>query len=55
MNSEVKRIEKGTNLVLAKPAAWAVYGLLVGARYGYRGLARLGTWLQRRYAAANAR
>jgi hypothetical protein len=51
MNSEVKRIEKSVDVVVGKPVAWAIYGLLVGVRCAYRALVRFRTWLRQQYIA----
>lgn len=54
MNGEVKRIEKSVGTFVGKPVTWTIYVVLIGARWVYRGLVRVGTWVQRRYAAARA-
>lgn len=50
MSNDLKRIERSVNTIVGKPVSWAVYGLVLGVRYGYRGLVRCGSWLQARYA-----
>lgn len=52
MSSDLKRIEKSVNVLVGKPITWVVYGLVLVARYSYRGLVRCGSWLRNRYAVS---
>jgi hypothetical protein len=52
MASELKRIEKSVNVLVGKPVTWAVYGLLLAARYAFRGAVRAVRWLRTRYAVS---
>ena len=51
MASELQRIEQSVNVVVGKPVAWAVYGLLLVTRYSARGLVSGAKWLRQRWTA----
>lgn len=52
MSTDLKKVEKSVNTIVGKPVAYAIYGLILGVRYGWHGLRGCGSWLRNRYTTS---